>query len=100
MSGAGNSFGMSGGMSSGFGRMRAADSFGTSMGDYGSSNSHIMQKNTGIDMDFRNKRSGGGDMMGRHGNNLRGSTVMGGAGGQGQGPPRGTWSSGTSGRRY
>merc|ERR550534_2956679 len=48
MSGTRNSFGVSGGMSSGFGRMRAADSFGTSMGDFGSSNSQ-MQRNTGID---------------------------------------------------
>jgi len=99
MSGTGHSFGMSGGMSSGFGRMRAADSFGTSVGDFGSSNSQ-MQRNTGIDMDFRNKRVGGGDMMGSFGNNLSGSTFVGGAGGQSQGPPRGTWSSGSSGRRY
>ena len=99
MSGTRNSFGVSGGMSSGFGRMRAADSFGTSMGDFGSSNSQ-MQRNTGIDMDFRNKRGGGGDTMGSFGNKLQGSTFMGGAGGQSQGPPRGTWSSGSSGRRY
>merc|ERR1719233_2355866 len=56
MSGTGNSFGGSGGMSSGFGRMRAADSFGTSMRDFGSSSNSQMQRNTGIDMDFRNKR--------------------------------------------
>ena len=60
--------------------MKASDAFGVTFGSFGGSNTQT-QKSAGIDMDFRSQRG-----------------VTGGIGGQG--PPRGTWSTGSSGRRY